>query len=67
MSCYTRQLGELLPTDPTPADKRMLDRAIRAHLGMADAHCPEVWAVVKERRGEPAFVNAVRVAMEEND
>ncbi|MFI5054131.1 MAG: hypothetical protein ACHQDE_07195 [Acidimicrobiia bacterium] len=67
MSCYTRQLGEFLPASPTSEDKRALDRAVRAALGMGDAHCPEVWAAVKERRDEPAFADAVRVAMREND
>ncbi|MGH2594771.1 MAG: hypothetical protein ACRDH7_02270 [Actinomycetota bacterium] len=67
MSCYTRHLEDWLPPDPTADDKRSLDRVIRGHLGMADADCPEVWAIVKERRDEPAFANAVRSAMEEND
>ena len=36
------------------------------YLGMPNADCPEVWAVVKERRDEPAFVGGVRAAMREN-
>ena len=66
MSCYTRQLPEYLPPTPTSADKRALDRAVRVYLGMPDAHCPEVWAMVKERRDEPAFADRVRAAMKEN-
>jgi hypothetical protein len=66
VSCYTRQLGDLLPDAPTPADKRELDRAVRRYLEMEDDHCPEVWAVVKERREQPAFANGVRAAMREN-
>jgi hypothetical protein len=66
MSCYTRQLKDLLPDAPTPADKRALDGAVRRYLGMEDAHCPEVWVVVKERREHPAFANGVRAAMREN-
>ncbi len=64
MSCYTRQLGELLPANPTGADKRALDGAIRRVLHATDAHCPEVWAKVKERREDSAFVSAVRAHLE---
>jgi hypothetical protein len=67
MSCYTRHLEELLPPSPTSADKRALDGAVRMYLGMPDAHCPEVWAAMKERRDEPAFADGVRAAMREND
>ncbi len=67
MSCYTRHLEELLPPNPTSADKRTLDGAVRVYLGMPEAHCPEVWAAVKERRDEPAFADGVRAAMREND
>jgi hypothetical protein len=66
MSCYKRQLKEFLPDAPTPTDKRALDRAVRKYLEMEEAHCPEVWAAVKERREQPAFANAVRAAMREN-
>ena len=67
MSCYTRHLDELLPPSATSADRRALDGAVRVYLGMPNADCPEVWAVVKERRDEPAFVDGVRAAMREND
>ena len=67
MSCYTRHLEEFLRDSPTSEDKRMLDRAVRGFLGVADADCPEVWAAVKERRDEPAFADAMRVALREND
>jgi hypothetical protein len=66
MSCYTRQLEEFLPPSPTAGEKRALDRAVRVYLGMPDAHCPEVWATVKERRDDPAFAHGVRAAMREN-
>jgi len=36
-------------------------------LGCRNADRPEAWAVVKERRDEPAFVDRVRAAMREND
>ena len=60
MSCYTRQLGEFLPPEPMQKDKKALDAAIRAVLDLPDAHCPEVWAAVKERRGEADFAKRVR-------
>ena len=63
MSCYTRHLDDLLPADPTPADRRALDARIRDELRMAGAGCPEVWAAVKERRSDAAFVASVGVAM----
>jgi len=64
MTCYTRQLGDLLPANPTGADKRALDGAIRRVLGAEEgAHCPEVWAMVKERRHAPDFATRVRAEM----
>ena len=59
MSCYTRHLTELLPADPTAADKRALDRAIREVLDMPEADCPDVWEEVKARREDPYFVTRV--------
>jgi hypothetical protein len=64
VSCYTRQLGDLLPANPTGADKRALDAAIRHVLHATGAHCPEVWAKVKERREDPEFAAAVRTQLE---
>ncbi len=63
MSCYTRHLTEHLPPEPTPADKRALDRAVRCVLGLPDARCPEVWAAVKARRDDPAFAGKVGEAL----
>ena len=59
MSCYTRHLAELLPADPSAADKRALDRAVRKELGMETADCPEVWEEVKTRRTDPYFASKV--------
>ena len=59
MSCYTRHLEDLLPAAPSAADKRALDSAVRKVLGMAEADCPDVWAKVKARREQPAFITAV--------
>jgi hypothetical protein len=59
VSCYTRHLTELLPADPSAADKRALDRAIREILDMPEADCPDVWEEVKSRREDPYFVTRV--------
>ena len=67
MSCDTRHLEEFLPPTRTPADTRALDGAVRVYFGMPDADRPEIQAVVKERRDEPAFVDGVRAAIREND
>jgi hypothetical protein len=65
MTCYTRHLGDLLPADPTPADKRVLDEAVRRALDLpAGTNCPEVWAKVKERRNDPGFTADVQAALE---
>jgi hypothetical protein len=37
------------------------------YLGCRTPTAPEVWAVVKERRDDAAFVDGVRAAMREND
>jgi hypothetical protein len=62
VSCYTRHLTELLPADPSAADKRALDRAIREVLGMPEADCPDVWEEVKSRREDRYFVARVEEA-----
>jgi hypothetical protein len=67
VSCYTRHLEEFFPPNTTSGNRGALDAAVRVYLGMPDADCPEVWAAVKERRDEPAFVDGVRAAMREND
>jgi hypothetical protein len=66
MSCYTRHLNEFLPDRPASQDRIALDQAVRATLGMTDADCPEVWATAKQRREDPSFTSAVRVAVEEH-
>ncbi len=67
MSCYTRHLDEFLPARSTSAVRRALDGAVRVYLGMPNADRPDIWAVVKERRDDPAFVDGIRAAMREND
>jgi hypothetical protein len=67
MSCYTRHLDEFLPARSTSAVRRALDGAVRVYLGMPNADRPDVWAVVKERRDDPAFGDGIRAAMREND
>jgi hypothetical protein len=65
MTCYTRHLEDLLPADPTPADKRVLDEAIRRALDLpAGEDCPEVWARVRERRDDPAFAEELHRQLE---
>jgi hypothetical protein len=59
VSCYTRHLAELLPADPSAADKRALDRAVREVLELGDADCPDVWEHVKAHRDEHYFVERV--------
>jgi len=59
VSCYTRHLDEFLPADPSAADKRALDQAIRKVLDMRDADCPDVWEQVKARRDDPYFAKRV--------
>jgi hypothetical protein len=59
VSCYTRHLDEFLPAEPSAADKRALDRAIRKVLDMPEADCPDVWEQVKARRDDPYFAQRV--------
>jgi hypothetical protein len=59
VSCYTRHLAELLPADPSAADKRALDRAVREVLELGDADCPDVWEQVKAHREEHYFAERV--------
>ncbi len=51
MSCYFRYLGELLQeagVRVTPQNKRQLDQAIHAAVGVPYKHCmPECWSKVK--------------------
>jgi hypothetical protein len=61
MTCYTRHLEDFLPPDPTPADKRVLDEAIRRALDIPSGEdCPEVWSRVRQRRDDPAFADEVQ-------
>jgi len=52
MSCYVKHLQGLfaeLGLDIDDKDSRKkVDLAVRKAVGMPDAHCPEVWAKVKE-------------------
>jgi len=62
VSCYTRHLVEFLPAEPSAADKRALDKAVREVLGMRDADCSEIWEQVKARRSETYFTSKVTEA-----
>ena len=52
MTCYQRHMGWLFEAVGLPYDKdsrARVDAGIRATLGTPDdAHCPEVWAAIKE-------------------
>jgi hypothetical protein len=69
VTCYMRHmtwLFEALDLEDDPGNRRAVDAAIRAPLGLdARAHCPEVWAAVKglgdEERAE--LVPRVRDAL----
>jgi hypothetical protein len=64
VSCYTRHLSDLLPADPSPADQRALDEAIRSELFLHGAECDEVWVAVQGRRADPNFMAAIRRRMD---
>lgn len=53
MTCYQRHLGWLFDSLGVPYDsdgRRRMHGAVVAQLGLAeDAHCPEVWAALKDR------------------
>ena len=55
MTCYQRHLGWLFEATGLPYEKeprREMHRAIVEQLGLAeDAHCPVVWAALKESYG----------------
>ena len=57
----------MLPAQPEQSDKRVLEGAIRRVLGMEEADCPDVWAKVQLRLGEPDFAGSVRDEMEAAD
>lgn len=62
MACYTKHLTAWLEEaglPVTPETKRQLHRAVKEVLVMPEAHCPEVWSRVKERRKDPEFHDRV--------
>lgn len=67
MNGYTRHLGEIFKkagAEPSPENRRFLDRAVREVLGMERADSREVWEKVKPIiLGDPAkrkeFENSV--------
>lgn len=58
-------LFDALDVEQDQDSRRQLDSAIRETLGLPEgAHCPEVWAAIKERRDElDALVPEIAVAM----
>ena len=57
MSCYFRYLKSVLAeagVRVTPANKRAIDRAIHAHVGVPYKHCmPDCWSNVKAALQDP--------------
>ena len=69
MSCYLRQmhwLFEALDLEYDKPNRKRVDAAIRAELGMPDdAHCPEVWSAIKalSQEEQEALIPAVGSAL----
>jgi hypothetical protein len=54
MSCYFRQLKDVFDAagvEITKANRRTVDLAIHALLGLDHKHCPTAWAAFKEQVG----------------
>jgi len=50
MSCYMRHMDWLLDElglDVNKANRKDVDRALRKHLKMEEADCPQIWEKVK--------------------
>ena len=68
MSCYFRYLKELFSeagVTVTPANKRRLDQAIHAHVGVTYKKCmPDCWSKVKstiqDRKKRTALIHALK-------
>lgn len=51
MTCYMRHMGWLLDALELESDgenRRRVDAALKHVFGKEGAHCPEVWAAIKE-------------------
>ncbi len=68
MTCYFRHLKEVFDKagiEVTKENKRDLDRAIHAHVGVEYKDCPSTWSAVKARLAEDegAFLGVLREAL----
>ena len=68
MTCYFRHMKDVFSRagiDVTKENKRELDRAIHAYVGVEYKDCSSTWKTVKERLAvdEEAFLGMLREAM----
>ena len=68
MTCYFRHLKEVFDKagiEVTKENKRDLDRAIHAHMGVEYKNCSSTWKAVKASlaEDEEAFLGVLREAM----
>ena len=68
MTCYFRHLKEVFDKagiEVTKENKRDLDRAIHAHMGVEYKDCSSTWRAVKASlaEDEEAFLGVLREAM----
>ena len=69
MSCYFRQLRPIFEEagiEVTTKNRRQIDQAIHAMMGVSPKHCPTTWKAVKARiateEGRRAFVEQLAAA-----
>jgi len=68
LTCYFRHLKDVFDKagiEVTKENKRDLDRAIHAHVGVEYKDCPSTWRAVKASlaRDEGAFLGVLREAL----
>ena len=69
MTCYFRHIKDVFTRagiEVTKENKKELDRAIHAYVGVDYKNCSPTWKAVKERlaEDEEAFLGMLRKAME---
>lgn len=66
MTCYQRHLGWLFEAVDVPYEKAGRSAVHQAMIELtdlpADAHCPEIWAALKERYGVDTRVQSEQLA-----
>lgn len=67
MSCYLRHLKDKFPEfgidETDKKQKKAFDLAIRAALGIPEAHCPEVWKALKPVMNDEKLWARVRMQL----